>query len=312
MALIVLYLALWITVEVAWTIPPPIPEEWIALQKGSSLKHAANNKNSLHRRGVTLKYKYVQSNGVVSSTYTSHPAIEVAATLYVSDYAHQVAATTVARVTKHMPPSIFQTLTTHAKVGVFTKRETLTIYPEYASLATPPGCESSCSGHCASSCTFDGRKYSTLAGTGGMRTVVVDDNVLCNSNDPYNHQSNILVHEFSHTIHTYGLSSALKSRITSAYAHAKAYSTWQDRAYSMANELEYFAEASQSFFAAEKLSYSTGGMNTCGLALCRTEAEERQHIRERDPELYAILSEVFTNNRPSLPGNLGVCTNIQA
>ncbi|KAK3586222.1 hypothetical protein CHS0354_003295 [Potamilus streckersoni] len=117
--------------------------------------------------------------------------------------------------------------------------------------------------------------------------------------------------EFISTVSTKRLRYAM-NKITSAYAHAKAYSTWQDRAYSMANELEYFAEASQSFFAAENLSYSTGGMNTCGLSLCRTEAEERQHIRERDPELYAILSEVYTNNRPSLPGNLGVCTNIHA
>ncbi|KAK3586223.1 hypothetical protein CHS0354_003296 [Potamilus streckersoni] len=394
----------------------------MAIQKGSPYKHEVNNASTLHRRGTALKYKYVQSNGVISATYTSRAAIEVAATLYVSDYAHEVAATTIARVTKHMPPSIFQTLATNAKVGVFIKAETLTVYSEYAGLASPPGCEcnamnrsypvilgdalnqtdhiilgdalnqtdhiilgdalnqtdhiilgdalnqtdhiilgdalnqtdhiilgdalnqtdhiilgdalnqtdhiilgdalnqtdhiilgdalnqtdhiilgdalnmsdyiilgdalnmsdyiilgnamnqsdhiivgkamnwsdyiivgkamnwsdyiivgkamnwsdytilayspytsvngavlikvfAQASVKLILSCTFDGRKYSTLAGTGGIRTVVVDDNVLCNSNDPYNHQSNILVHEFSHTIHTYGLSGTLKSRV---------------------------------------------------------------------------------------------------
>ncbi|KAL3891519.1 hypothetical protein ACJMK2_003780, partial [Sinanodonta woodiana] len=246
--------------NVAMTISPPTPEEWIALQKRSSLKRIVNNKITLDQRTL-FKYIFVLSNGVISLTPPSDRAIEVVATHDVSDNAHKIAATTVARMTQHMSPSLFQTLTTYTKVGLFTKAETLTVYPEYAGLATPPGCESSCSGYCASSCTFDGRKYSSLAGAGGVMAVVVDDNVLCNSNDAYDQRSNILVHEYAHTIHMYGLSSTFRNRIYAAYAKDKTSSTWLTDAYSMSNEFEYFAAASQSFFLADTLYYTTGGMN---------------------------------------------------
>ncbi|KAL3891520.1 hypothetical protein ACJMK2_003781 [Sinanodonta woodiana] len=293
---------------IALTVSPPTPEEWIALQKRNSLKRTVNNKITLDQRRTLFKYIFVLSNGVISLTPPSDRAIEVAATHDVSDNAHKIAATTVARMTQHMSPSLFQTLTTQCKVGLFTKAETLTVYPEYSELATPPGCESSCSGYCANSCTFDGRKYSSLAGAGGSRAVVLDDNVLCNSNDAYNKRSNILVHEFAHTIHGYGLSSTLTNRISAAYAQAKASSTWLTDAYSMANKFEYFGAASQSFFSAEQSYYATGGMNRCTIIICQTESEGRQHLKKKDPDLYAILSEVYTDNRPSLLGNIGVCT----
>lgn len=102
-------------------------------------------------------------------------------------------------MTKYMPHSIFQRLASTAKIGVFTKHESLTIFPEYASLA-----------HTS---TGDGRPYTSLAGTGGVLAAIVDDNVLCNSADPYRHKSNILVHEFAHTIHSHGLSSAEKQAV---------------------------------------------------------------------------------------------------
>jgi len=60
-----------------------------------------------------------------------------------------------------------------------------------------------CSGSCARTCTLDGRKYDSLAGLTNSRSVVLDDNVLCNSRDPYRHQENILVHEFAHQVHRY-------------------------------------------------------------------------------------------------------------
>ena len=71
-----------------------------------------------------------------------------------------------------------------------------------------------CLRRCRSQCTRDGRPYSTLAGTGGQRAAVLDDNVLCNSEDPYNSQENILVHEYAHTIKAYGLSSSQKQRVS--------------------------------------------------------------------------------------------------
>ena len=42
-----------------------------------------------------------------------------------------------------MPAYIFNSCASNTKVGVFTKAESLTIFPEYANLAAPPGCGSS-------------------------------------------------------------------------------------------------------------------------------------------------------------------------
>lgn len=98
-----------------------------------------------------------------------------------------------------MPHSIFQRLAGAAKIGVFTKRETLVVFPELA--------------HLAGVYTGDGRPYTSLAGTGGVVAAIIDDNVLCDAADPYQHQANILVHEFAHTIHNYGLSSQDKAYV---------------------------------------------------------------------------------------------------
>ena len=65
--------------------------------------------------------------------------------------------------------------------------------------------DNNCKGICSGYCTGDGRPYDSLAGLGGPRTVVLDDNVMCTKNDPYDGKNNILVHEFAHTVHRFGL-----------------------------------------------------------------------------------------------------------
>ena len=73
-----------------------------------------------------------------------------------------------------------------------------------------------CSGACASTCTFDGRKWSVTAGSGGRTASVLDSNLLCNGADPYGHNFNVLLHEFTHTVHGYGLDSTMKTRVCCA------------------------------------------------------------------------------------------------
>lgn len=58
----------------------------------------------------------------------------------------------------------------------------------------------SCSGSCRYTCTGDGRKIDDLVGYGGSRAVVREDNLLCQSSDPYRGTLNVLCHEFGHTI----------------------------------------------------------------------------------------------------------------
>ncbi len=82
---------------------------------------------------------------------------------------------------EHMKPVIFDKLAAVASVGIFTKEETLNIFPEYD----------------------DWSYKSSLAGYGGARSVCAEYNVLCTDVDPYGHRLNVLTHEFAHTVHYY-------------------------------------------------------------------------------------------------------------
>lgn len=167
------------------------------------------------------------------------------------------AATVVAKMTKYMPSSIFTKLASSASVGVFTRAEKLTVFHEYSSLANG-NCGKNCTGSCKHTCTHDGRKFENLAGVGGTRAVVLDDNVLCTARDPYRKTQNILSHEFTHTIHDHALTSAVKHQITTAYNTAKSHATWVLGSYAMSNDHEYLAEGGSVFFFVNKDKTTSG------------------------------------------------------
>ncbi|XP_069107027.1 uncharacterized protein [Argopecten irradians] len=267
-----------------------------------------HNASAHHHTRASFKHKYVGMGGTIRQTKGSGAWLDIEATYSVSEAAHQRAATIASRMTMYMSSSIFSTLAQHAKVGVFTRSDTLTVFPEYANLRDTTACRGSCSGSCSQTCTFDGRKYSSLAGTGGRVGCVVDDNILCDSNDPYRHQANMLVHEFAHTVKLHGIPSSIKSQITAAYNHARSNRIWDLNAYSMSTEEEYWAEASQVYFNVEKLTYTTGGMNRCGHSgFCTNEQDSRYYLYTKDVQLYNALTTVYTNNRPALHSNLATC-----
>ena len=62
-----------------------------------------------------------------------------------------------------------------------------------------------CDAECAITCYEPGAKYDALSGIGKVRGVETELNVLCLADDPYEGLDNGLVHEFSHTIHKYGI-----------------------------------------------------------------------------------------------------------
>ncbi|KAL5007723.1 hypothetical protein ScPMuIL_016529 [Solemya velum] len=260
-------------------------------------------------RAASFKHKYVSAGGRISSSAgATGTSIDITATVAVSDRALNIAATVISLMTKYMPRDVFNRLTSaRASVGVFTKRETLAVYPEYAHLANTPACHGRCDGSCAVTCTFDGRKYDTLAGVGERRAVILDDNLLCDGQDPYHGALNVLVHEFAHTIHAYGLSTYQKTRLTNAYNNAKTHHLWTLSAYSMANVQEYFAVATAIYFNVDLQMPTSGGMNTCSGSLCGSQAANRYHIYERDRELYNILTGVYVSNHPNIDGHLHPC-----
>ncbi|XP_046578366.1 uncharacterized protein LOC124286086 [Haliotis rubra] len=254
-----------------------------------------------------FKYKYVGSGGVIRSTKSSGHWVEVAASPKTTETGHYEAALIVSKMTRHMPSAVFAKLSSGGSVGVFTRSEGLTIYPEYYRLKDTPECRGSCSGHCSASCTFDGRKWTNVAGAGGARAVILDDNVMCTSRDPYYHHENILVHEFTHTIHHHALDSTHYAQINAAYNHAKSANLWVHSAYAMANYEEYFAEGATAYFNVNQES-SAAGMNKCGGGhYCTSENAARNWLHKHDIQLYGVLTYVFTNNHPDTPSHLAVC-----
>ncbi|CAL1543017.1 unnamed protein product [Lymnaea stagnalis] len=255
------------------------------------------------RAGAQLpgfKYIYLDAanHQLTPRLNTSHLQLEIAGSPKCSQHALDVAAGVIQKMTRFMPASMFQTLT-RGKVGIFTAAEKVTIFPENAGLANG-NCGTSCTGTCAHTCTFDGRKWENIGGLTNSRSVVLDDNVLCSAADPHHRSVNIMVHEFAHLVHTYATTAAIKTQITNAYNAAKQHATWQLNTYAMANDHEYWAVASTSFFGVDHDSNSnTAGMNKCGTLVCPDVAQIREHLRQKDPALFSILSHVYANSNPA-------------
>ncbi|KAL4229013.1 hypothetical protein ACF0H5_012051 [Mactra antiquata] len=301
----------------SWSIPPPVPDfgenevEFTETDGDDDSAYILRVLRGNQYKRLSLKSRYVCQNGAIMSSDSCGGCgrIKVDATYAVSDYALQIGATIASKMTRNMMSEVFCRLASQATIGIFTKSQTLTVYPEYYSYTNPSGCGSSCAGYCAHSCTLDGRKYYTLAGAGGQRTVILDDNILCNSNDPYHGTNNILVHEFAHTIKNYGLSSAQKSQVNAAYNYAKQYRLWADY-YPMSTVEEYWAVGSSVYFATDHQMYRGTGnhLDLCnGNNFCTTEAAARYHIYSVDPNLYNILTTVYVSSDSTRYVNIGVC-----
>ncbi|XP_025083441.1 uncharacterized protein LOC112557663 [Pomacea canaliculata] len=160
----------------------------------------------------------------------------------------------------HAPAYIFNNIANHegCGVGIFTASEKIVVFPEFLDLADTPACRDRCDGECGPTCTFDGRKFEDIAGVTSTRSVVLEDNVLCTAYDPYSHYDNILVHEFAHSVESYGLSNSDQNQLTQAYDNAREQSLWRLSSYAMGNQAEYFGEGTGAFFLVN-MQDTTGG-----------------------------------------------------
>jgi len=251
--------------------------------------------------GTTFKYKFVTRGGKISTRNPGN-AIEVAATSLTSEVGHQKGAQIVALMLANIGDDVWNNMVRRrVRVGIFSRHEALSVYPEYKNLADSPRCRGSCSGSCKVTCTFDGRKWDTVAGAGGVRAAILESNILCDRYDPYGRGNNILAHEFIHTIHMNGLPSNKNSELNSAFSNAKRRRLWGMSSYAMQTVYEYFAEAGGVWFGVNH-NGSSGGMDRCsGEMPCRS------HLKNRDPKLYALLHYTFSPKNERQPGNLKIC-----
>jgi len=270
-------------------IPPPMKQEWKDL-----------NAPAVFGR-TSFKYKYVTRGGQV---HDSNPgmAVEVAATTLCSETGHAKGAQIVAVMLANIGDDVWLNMVKReVRVGIFSRHEALSVYPEYNSLADSPGCKDSCRGSCKRTCTFDGRKWDTVAGAGGVRAAILESNILCDRYDPYRRGNNILAHEFIHTIHMNGLPYSTRSKVDSAFNNAKRRKLWRSPSYAMSTAYEYFAEAGGVWFNVNH-NGSSGGMDKCS-----SEQGCRSHLKSRDRLLHELLKYTFSPRDENKPGNLKIC-----
>lgn len=123
-------------------------------------------------------------------------------------------------------------------------------------------------------------------GLGGIVASCGEENILCLSGDRYPRES-ICVHEFSHTIATYGLYSAedgFEDALEDAYDAALA-SGILDDSYRNSNLQEYWAEGVQDWYDTNDWSSPPNGIHNS--------VNTRVELESYDPTLYELVAEVF-------------------
>ena len=120
-------------------------------------------------------------------------------------------------------------------------------------------------------------------GLGGKLSSCGEENLLNLKGDRYK-QENILIHEFNHAIHQYGLKEVdptFDGRLREAYKNAKAKELWKGT-YVETNHSEYWAEGAQAYFDCMRPQF---GANT------------REKLQKYDPDLFALVDEVYKQSK---------------
>jgi hypothetical protein len=153
------------------------------------------------------------------------------------------------------------------KVEVIGVNQVLSDLPDYATLKGRK--------------TRDGRDFDT--GTRGvgdkLKCSVGEENLLCLRKQRY-WQEDVLVHEFSHSIHRH-LSANLVSAIDAAYAEAMKAGLYPKDIYMARDAGEYWAEGTQAWFGVTLRTDVNAGVNT------------REKLKDHDPRLASVLEKVY-------------------
>jgi len=120
-------------------------------------------------------------------------------------------------------------------------------------------------------------------GLGGKLSSCGEENLLNLKGDRYSRE-NILIHEFNHAIHQQGLrlvDPTFDGRLREIYKKAMDKGLWKGT-YVATNHDEYWAEGAQAYFDCMRPQF---GANT------------REKLKEYDPDLYALLDEVYKQSK---------------
>jgi len=120
-------------------------------------------------------------------------------------------------------------------------------------------------------------------GLGGSPVSCAEENLLGSPGDPYSTES-ILVHEFAHVVHGYGLRGldpTFDKRLREAFKAAREAQLWEGT-YAATDHGEYWAEAVQCWFDDNRENDAL-----------HNHVDTRAELREYDPGVAALCEEVF-------------------
>lgn len=119
-------------------------------------------------------------------------------------------------------------------------------------------------------------------GVGGYRfSCAGEENLLRLPGDRYVGRD-ITVHEFTHTVHKFGLTAETMARIKTRFEEAKAEGKWPG-AYAVKNDMEYFAELSMWYFGSRG---DYGNISPSPLP-------GREWLRSYDPKGYELVESIY-------------------
>lgn len=139
-------------------------------------------------------------------------------------------------------------------------------------------------------------------GGGGNPTTVLEEDCIVPSDDTWRQNFCGLVHEFAHTLLTYGIGdaglagadTATYNAIVTAYNHAIDANKYTESDYDRSNYHEYFTGQSCRWFNANPTDLNVP--NASGKS-------DRDQLKEYDPEMYHILSTLYGDYKLPKPWN---------
>ena len=193
----------------------------------------------------------------------------VLASARVSPYAVKEAAWLIRRMIGHRKDVLAALATNRVRFAVMAHDELTTEIPEHSDLIPD---------------FYWDRRARGLGPTEVRPTTSCgEENLLNFRGDPYATES-ILIHEFSHAIHTMGLNTVdplFDSRLRKAYDEALQQGLWTNT-YAATNKEEYWAEGVQSWFDTNR-EYDSE----------HNHVNTRAELKEYDPALAKLLEEIF-------------------
>lgn len=209
--------------------------------------------------------------------YMNVNGIHVVSSWRVPDSCFYAAYITVKGLTDMLSKEVLESMTSrNTRIGIMGRYEGTTDIPEHAYLASD------------TSLNWNLRARG-LGGTIDLPlTTCAEENILAYQIDKY-HAEDILIHEFSHSIHEVGIvpiTPGFNDRLQSLLDAALENGRWQNT-YAATDIYEYWAEGVQSWFNVNAEVNTDAGDGK------HNKINTREELRRYDEGLYKLLSEFF-------------------